>query len=539
MKEELLNELLKIFPDRILKDFSKRIPNDLRKKIEQELNTKKLKNFLIDEYNFVTENKKEFDCKIIKTLENDYSKTGNYRRKIFQEIEKTSKQRIEQKIKVALNKAISISWEVEELDSCEIEYFMKLINSKKFKFENEERFIFIFQNTKDCIILIYNKLTHRYKVISNQENKYIKQLLENNFHKYEENDFSNISYLKKIHKNYKVQVTEKELIITRKKENMTIEKYINFLGFEYVHPNKGYTDSDILNILKRNIYPDSEKDVYLPTNSKDAQLLRTLAIRYGEKGIRELAAKFSFNYYVRDTHLRIKKTLNFLKNENNEIFLPAKGTFYHALCNFVNKKGLTLNEYISKINFIRIYNLVNIDEEEYINKVDEYYNSSVFENNIKHLELDIESIKFIKNIEKDLENIPLSNEKEGIIKQRLTQGLFKEKLIKRQCKCELCSIKNEKFLIASHIKPWSESNDYEKIDVNNGFLFCPNHDKLFDKGYISFQDDGKLMISDALDTEELNLFNLKNEMKIEVSEETKKYLEYHREECFRKIKTES
>ncbi|WP_423738856.1 HNH endonuclease [Clostridium cochlearium] len=43
---------------------------------------------------------------------------------------------------------------------------------------------------------------------------------------------------------------------------------------------------------------------------------------------------------------------------------------------------------------------------------------------------------------------------------------------------------DERFLIASYIKPWSISNDNEKLNDNNGILLCSNNDILFDKGYI-------------------------------------------------------
>jgi predicted restriction endonuclease len=52
-------------------------------------------------------------------------------------------------------------------------------------------------------------------------------------------------------------------------------------------------------------------------------------------------------------------------------------------------------------------------------------------------------------------------------------------------------VMKEHFLIASHVKPWSESNHQERLDVNNGLLHCPNHDDLFDKGYISFIKMGR------------------------------------------------
>lgn len=66
-------------------------------------------------------------------------------------------------------------------------------------------------------------------------------------------------------------------------------------------------------------------------------------------------------------------------------------------------------------------------------------------------------------------------------------------MLKRYNRCCLCEMENPEFLIASHIKPWAESERKEKLDVNNGFLMCPNHDRIFDKGYITFDDDGKII----------------------------------------------
>ncbi len=82
-------------------------------------------------------------------------------------------------------------------------------------------------------------------------------------------------------------------------------------------------------------------------------------------------------------------------------------------------------------------------------------------------------------------------------------------------------------LIASHIKPWAESEPKEKLDVDNGFLMCPNHDKLFDKGYITFDDNGKIIISDKLIENDKELLNVDSRKHIELTEDNKKYLKFH------------
>ena len=88
-------------------------------------------------------------------------------------------------------------------------------------------------------------------------------------------------------------------------------------------------------------------------------------------------------------------------------------------------------------------------------------------------------------------------------------------------------------LTASHIKPWFESEGLERLDPDNGFLLCPNHDKLFDRGYITFSDDGLIMISSDLDETDRVFLNIRSDMELTLTEGNRKYLEYHRKNVFR------
>ena len=89
-------------------------------------------------------------------------------------------------------------------------------------------------------------------------------------------------------------------------------------------------------------------------------------------------------------------------------------------------------------------------------------------------------------------------------------------------------------MIASHIKPWIESSSKEKLDVENGLLLCPNHDKLFDGGWISFDDNGHIMISNAMEISDKIFMNVRDDMEIFLSEKNRQYMKYHRENIFRK-----
>lgn len=142
-------------------------------------------------------------------------------------------------------------------------------------------------------------------------------------------------------------------------------------------------------------------------------------------------------------------------------------------------------------------------------------------------------IEEAQKIEEEISSLDIEGEtKKAIINVRVNQGKFRELLLNRYNQCCLCNVRNHELLIASHIKPWIESEPKEKVDVNNGFLMCPNHDKLFDKGYITFDDDGKIIISDRLTKNDRAFLNVDSRRQIELTEGNKKYLKFHRENVF-------
>lgn len=132
-----------------------------------------------------------------------------------------------------------------------------------------------------------------------------------------------------------------------------------------------------------------------------------------------------------------------------------------------------------------------------------------------------------------IENGNLTNtEKEQLVKARIGHSNFKEGLIKRECKCRLCGVADKRFLIASHIKPWSQSDDKERLDLDNGFLFCPNHDALFDKGFITFDGNGEIIISKQIDEVTKVFLNINDGIHIKVSKGQRQYLEWHKNHVF-------
>lgn len=82
-----------------------------------------------------------------------------------------------------------------------------------------------------------------------------------------------------------------------------------------------------------------------------------------------------------------------------------------------------------------------------------------------------------------------------------------------------------RFLIASHIKPWKDSSNNERLDENNGFLLCPHHDSVFDKGLISFSDDGKILIWKSIDARTRRLLNIDEGIAINLNDKQKEYIQ--------------
>lgn len=142
-------------------------------------------------------------------------------------------------------------------------------------------------------------------------------------------------------------------------------------------------------------------------------------------------------------------------------------------------------------------------------------------------------------IEKIKESKLKPAEKECIILARVGQGTYRKKLLEESCVCPFTLVDDEHLLIASHIKPWKKSTYYEKKDPKNGFVFTPTYDKLFDRGYISFNDDKTLIVSPWLSEYNREKLNIYDGMMIEllpvIDGKRAKYLCYHREHVMKKL----
>ena len=126
--------------------------------------------------------------------------------------------------------------------------------------------------------------------------------------------------------------------------------------------------------------------------------------------------------------------------------------------------------------------------------------------------------------------------RQSLIKARIGQGLFKERMITRiERSCRITFVDNPAHLIGSHIKPWRESTNEERLAGSNGLLLTPTADHLFDRGFISFEDSGEVMVSPVADVTSLKRMGLDPQRPPRpqaFNTDQKFFLNHHRREIF-------
>lgn len=135
---------------------------------------------------------------------------------------------------------------------------------------------------------------------------------------------------------------------------------------------------------------------------------------------------------------------------------------------------------------------------------------------------DVQAIESSQNMSK--------TERELLVKARIGQGYFRSQVLLRGPRCRVTGVADKRLLRASHIKPWKDSNNTERLDGANGLMLSPHVDSLFDLGLISFSDAGRLLVRADLAPEVLALWSIPpglSTMPFDSQQCT--YLEHHRE----------
>lgn len=126
-------------------------------------------------------------------------------------------------------------------------------------------------------------------------------------------------------------------------------------------------------------------------------------------------------------------------------------------------------------------------------------------------------------------------EKSALVLARRGQGLFRSRVSAVERRCRVTKVDKLEYLRASHTKPWRDASNEERLDGENGFLLTPDVDLLFDRGFISFEDSGKVLVSPVADLAAIERMGIGSDMLQNVgafSAGQRKYLDFHRENIF-------
>jgi 5-methylcytosine-specific restriction protein A len=125
---------------------------------------------------------------------------------------------------------------------------------------------------------------------------------------------------------------------------------------------------------------------------------------------------------------------------------------------------------------------------------------------------------------------PNITERKGLVTSRVGQGAYRKSIIYRwEYKCAVTGFDNLDVLIASHILPWAAATDEQRLDVDNGLLLSPTYDALFDKHLISFENDGKIILSDTIEKQAFQKLGVTGKESIQkLNEYNFRYLDHHR-----------
>ena len=118
----------------------------------------------------------------------------------------------------------------------------------------------------------------------------------------------------------------------------------------------------------------------------------------------------------------------------------------------------------------------------------------------------------------------------AIVRARKGQGLFRERVGKIEARCRITGVENPAHLVASHCKPWRDATNEERLDGENGLLLTPSIDHLFDRGFIGFEDSGRLIISPVAHRPSLQRMGIPEPINVgQFTSGQKKFLDFHRE----------
>ena len=253
---------------------------------------------------------------------------------------------------------------------------------------------------------------------------------------------------------------------------------------------------------------------------------------------------WSFKY---EKYSKLKENIVFFTPSGLSCFITGNAQKYIKV-NWIGQDGKILDN-----NFEEDKNLNKTIKKSEYNKlkkiqIKEHVFTSIEKKVENTKDEDVSSVNHYGNIsikeQKELSNIQNNSNidnktKKYLYEARVGQGKYRKDLLALYNNtCVISNIKAPELLIASHILPWVDSDNDERLDENNGLLLSASIDKLFDKHYISFDDNGFMVVSnkfkqihpdykDIMSTIGIYESFIEQKKHLKLSDETKKYMKRH------------
>lgn len=222
--------------------------------------------------------------------------------------------------------------------------------------------------------------------------------------------------------------------------------------------------------------------------------------------------------------------------KSDETIKNYVGALKNSIPNWLSDAGVFKQNLLSIGSYVEYQNIVSktYEVKEFVEQ--DYSRNGMYSAAIKSYNAFLTDLTRAE-VQHDIDEIILDKtipdtQKAVMVNTRVGQGRFREELINHWKGCAVTKFLNYSFLIASHIKPWSKSDNQERLDPFNGLLLLANIDKAFDLGYISFDEKGHILISEHL--EECQTLGIHSDMNILLAKQHQDYLAFHREELFKR-----
>lgn len=305
--------------------------------------------------------------------------------------------------------------------------------------------------------------------------------------------------------------------------------YLTSSGFWQLHPNSGFNVELEQRLMERKSPSDTSTSKLINYASLDEGLYQLLqdpgcrAVLAGELEGTLLTNEESFRLWCRaigKSDKTISDYVDALSSGLTDWISDSRGQPLELLQLTDSREVLGVREEL--VNYEIYRDRDRVEKGRYSAALKLYERYLVEGSRQARINTDIEELK-----RRDLDGTV----RETLVNARRGQGLFRNRVLDQWYnRCAITGYNAPKFLLASHMKPWKDSSDQERLDRFNGFALIPSLDKAFDMGYISFKSTGEIMISTELEEPEtLGIFESQS---VTLHKRHQPYLEFHRAELF-------